>query len=551
MASSGFSEQRRKWFDRFEWIVAGLLTVAALVLQVVNFRHAGGLWRDEAAAVNLAQMPSWRAIWAHLEHESFPLLITALIRMWSAAGFAETDAGVRMLGLLISVGLIAAIWWTTWQFTKRPPVFMLLLVALSPVAIRWGGSLRAYGIGVLLILLALGAMWRLVDRNAGWKNLGLAIVLSVLSVHALYQNALVILAMCISAGGLALVRREWKLSGSVAAVGALTAVSLAPYVGVIRRASEWNMATQVPIDFERIWTVFHRALAASGGWMPWFWGVIILVGLAIGAADIWRERARDRRQAASLPLFVVGTCVITAVAYVCFLKATKFPSEEWYYLLCMAVFALGADVLTARAAGSGIARPLRDATALVVAALVFPVSLRAVQVRATNVDFVAARLNASVSRGDLVIVHPWFCVVSLSRYYDGPAEVMTLPPLADHRLQRLDLFKEQIANELALDPLLSRLEGTLMSGGTVWLVGHFPFSNPPQPPPVLPQAGEGPEGWRGAPFMTAYGMHVAYVIQMNALQSARVEIPLEQPVHPFEDLPVRAVSGGRTSRSPR
>ncbi len=549
MASSGFAEHQRKWFDRCEWSIAILLTIAALVLQVVNFRHAGGLWRDEVAAVNLAQMPSWSAIWANLEHESFPLLITIVIRAWSALGFAETDLGVRMLGLLISIGLVAAIWWSVWRFSQRPPVLMLLLIALSPVAIRWGGSLRAYGLGALLILLAIAAVWRVLERSS-WRNISVAIVLSVLAVHALYQNALVVFAMCISAAGLAIARRDWKLSGSIAAVGGVAALSLVPYIGVIRRASEWNVATQVPIDLERIWTVFHRALAASGYWMPSLWGVLLLVAVSAGAVTIALRRREDIRQAWELPVFLLSTCVLTALAYLVFLKVTKFPTEEWYYLLSMAVLALALDVLIARWIPGMTARALRSLVAVAIGAFVFSVSLRTVQVRATNVDVIAARLNASVSASDLVVVHPWFCAVSLSRYYTGVAEIVTLPPITDDRLQRLDLFKQQIANDRALDPVLTKLGAVLRGGGTVWLVGHFPFTNPPQPPPMLPPAGEGPEGWRGAPYMTAYGMQVAYFVQMHATQSASVEVAVGEPVHPFEDLPVRSVAGWRASRSP-
>lgn len=148
----------------------------------------------------------------------------------------------------------------------------------------------------------------------------------------------------------------------------------------------------------------------------------------------------------------------------------------------------------------------------------------------------------------MVIVHPWFCAVSLGRYYTGPAELTTLPPLTDYKLQRLDLLKQQMTDETALQPVLARMEHTLRSGGTIWLVGHYPFANPPQPPPTLPRAGEGPEGWRAAPYILAYAMAATYFLQSRALRSEWVEIPADQPVHPFEDLAVRTISGWRSGR---
>ena len=110
MAAPRSSKSAPSWIDRFEWIAAGALTLGAILLQVLNWRHAGGLWRDEVAAVNLAQLRSWTAIWANLEHESFPLLITAVVRIWTSLGLGASDTSLRTLGLLISLGLIAALW---------------------------------------------------------------------------------------------------------------------------------------------------------------------------------------------------------------------------------------------------------------------------------------------------------------------------------------------------------------------------------------------------------------------------------------------------------
>ena len=547
MAALPSPESDARWPERLEWIAATALTAAAIVLQVINFRHAGALWRDEAAAVNLAQMPSWSAIWSNLEHESFPLLITIVVRVWTAIGIGGSDAGLRALGLTISLGILVALWWSAWSLVRRPPLLSLLLVALSPVAIRWGGSRRAYGIGVLLALVMLAAMWRLVDGLTR-RRLVFASVASVLAVHALYQNALVLLALCVSAGLVAGIRRDAKLAAAVGTVGGISAVSLLPYIGVIRRASEWNEATAVSLDVERIWTVLHRALSASGGWMPWLWGAAMIAAVAAALVTIVRRQRADSARPSELSLFLVTTIVTTSAAYFAFVKVTKFPTEEWYYLLWMAITAIATEALITRSVASGNARVVHALAVLIASALILPVAAQAVRVRMTNVDEIAARLNSAVGPKDVVIVHPWFCAVSFGRYYNGAAKLLTLPPLSDVKLQRLDMVKEQMRNEQTLKPVLAEIEAALRIDGKVWLVGHFPFTNPPQPAPVMPRAGEGPEGWRAAPYMAAYGMEVAYFLQMHALQSARVEVSMEQPVHPFEDLPLRALSGWRRPR---
>src|SRR5437870_12301739 len=47
---------------RAEWTAAVLLTVAVGGLHLLRLLHAGGLWRDEAAAVALATLPTVREI---------------------------------------------------------------------------------------------------------------------------------------------------------------------------------------------------------------------------------------------------------------------------------------------------------------------------------------------------------------------------------------------------------------------------------------------------------------------------------------------------------
>jgi hypothetical protein len=142
------SNSHRAWIRRIDWTVAALVAALIVVVHIVNMTHAGGLWRDEAAAVNLALMPSFGEIWSHLELESFPLLITMMLRVWSALSFGGSDLGLRVFGMLAGLAVLAALWWNAWRFSSSPPTLSMLIFGLSPVVIRWGDSLRAYGIGV-------------------------------------------------------------------------------------------------------------------------------------------------------------------------------------------------------------------------------------------------------------------------------------------------------------------------------------------------------------------------------------------------------------------
>jgi hypothetical protein len=54
-------------------------------------------------------------------------------------------------------------------------------------------------------------------------------------------------------------------------------------------------------------------------------------------------------------------------------------------------------------------------------------------------------------------------------------------------------------------------------------------------------------GWRGAPYMMAYGTEVVYFLQFHILDRAVLKVSVTQAVNPFENLLVMAVSGGDSS----
>lgn len=542
------SDTQRAWIRSIEWIVAALFAAFIAVLHFVNLKHAGGMWRDEAAAVNLALFPSFGEIWAHLEHESFPLLLTMLLRAWNAIGLGASDLALRSFGMLVGLAVLAALWWNAWRFSASPPIISMLLFGLSPIAIRWGDSLRAYGLGVLCLLLALGLIWNVV-RSPSRKTVLLAMVSSIFAVQALYQNIFMLAAFCLGGVVVAMRRGDFKRALLVVSVALPAALSLLPYLGVIRRANQWNVATEVPIDLPRIWLVLHRALSDPGPLMFWLWAILFSAAIVIGCVLLpRRKKAPARSDDSEVAWFLLTIMAATSIAYYIFLKLLMFPTETWYYLVWMGVMAVAIDAVMARLVRGGWARAIRlVAVVTVVAALSRGVWQQA-SVRMTNLDLVAQRLSKEAGKEDLVLVHPWFCGVTFQRYYKGSAEWSTLPPLADHRLQRLDLFKEKMQLETPIQPVLEKMEATLRAGHTVWLVGHYPFSNPPRPAPKLPRAGEGPEGWRGSPYMVAYGMEVAYFIQSHALEGATLKQPLFPPINPFENLPVGNVSGWRSPR---
>lgn len=100
--------------------VAIFLTALVGILHLYYAFHAGGLWRDEAQAVAMASMPSISEIWVHLEHESFPMLWLLIVRAYESIG-ADEDLFFRLLGCLVGLSLVAALWINARQLNFHCP----------------------------------------------------------------------------------------------------------------------------------------------------------------------------------------------------------------------------------------------------------------------------------------------------------------------------------------------------------------------------------------------------------------------------------------------
>ena len=152
---------RRRIPDRreIEWVIGILITVAAVYLHWVNFRSAGALWRDEAGVVHIATLPTLPEMWSNVGHESCPILFPALLRTWSSL-VGGSDPAFRVMGFIVGLLLLGAVWLNGWFFHRSAPLVALSLLALNASVVRWGDSLRAYGLASALMLLALATGWR-------------------------------------------------------------------------------------------------------------------------------------------------------------------------------------------------------------------------------------------------------------------------------------------------------------------------------------------------------------------------------------------------------
>jgi len=524
-----------------EWILAMLLTALAVTLQARCFIFAGPLWRDEVNSVEFASMSGLGEIVRNLRFDGFPLLSTLTLRGWMALGFGVSDLGLRAYGLVVAAALLAALWWTCRRLGSRVPLLTLALVGVSPWAIWTTSAIRPYGIGMVFLVLALGAIWSAVEKPAltRWIVAG---ALAVLSVQCMYQNAILLLGIGVAAILAALAAGRRGAALGVAGVGLAAALSLLPYAPAILAARDWNVVIQAPTSWTQIFGTFRLALSVGVPFGEWPWIAAALAVVTLWYRSLGAKPRGGAAQGPSVTAFAVGFLVLGAAAFLLALKSTRLPTEPWYYVPLLVAIVPVMDAAITGSLPAGLPRAAWLALVILVALSGSSLAWRQLAERRTNLDRVAAYLASRATEGDAVIVSPAYYGVAFQRYYKGPARWMTLPPLAEARIHRYDLIKAAMTHPDAVEPALQAMSEALASGHRVWLVGGLPDpgSTAGVAPPVAPS---GPAGWYCAPYMVAWGRQASYMLSQRATRGEPVSIPISARVNPYENVPMVVVSG--------
>jgi hypothetical protein len=527
-----------------EWTTAAILTLFIIYSHARIFKHAGPLWRDEISSLRVATMPTLGGFWSSLVYDPVPALFFTLLRFWHWLGWGSSDGGLRQLGFLIGVGILGAVWLAAWTIKRAPPTWALLLFGLSPVALVWGDSLRAYGLGCVWNILLIGLLWRLLCERPTAQNLLLTTLVAILSVHSLFPNSLFLFAAGASAIAVALRRRWYQTALVILGIGTTAAVSLLPYMSIIRQTQSWSGLAKGAIDCAWIFTMIFRAVDAGGHLAAALW----IMGAIVACAGLFVGQSRHLFIAESekdLMLYAGLTFLGALASTVCFFRLVGWTTSVWYYLPLMATAAVCIDAV------SGIFR--KGAAAIigsslffiVAAAVLAPSVYRATQIRLTNVDLMTATIAGHAEKSDLIVVDNYFYAISFNRYYHGQAPWISVPDLKDVSLHRWDLLTDTMRMAKPIEPVLERIDRTLKSGHNVFVVGFAPPRHPSSPPPDLPPAPNKPSGWILWPYMGSWTSQVAYTAQAHASHGMIISAPCQQPVSAVENVHALVVSGWR------
>jgi hypothetical protein len=541
-----------------ETAVALAGTAFSAILLVLTAIYAGPLWRDETNTINVAQMPSLTELWNNMHCESFPPLWPLLLRGCGFLGLAGSDAGIRVLGLYVGLFFLTSLWLCSRWMGGRAPILSIGLLGSLPAFVFIVGANRAYGLASCLLVLSFGMIWRMLELPSRSRVL-LAGLACFLFAHCVYYDVVFLCAMLAGAAVVAIRRRQWKMLGALAGIGAVSGASLAMYLPItpiIHRGSGYLM-NQVPyFNFSILWYKLSSALTARSSAHPprfdgpeiWLWVVLLLIGSVV-ALMMQRTRrcqaqnpeaaaASTARVRADLALFCVVSMLFGIVGYMAFLSKLQYLTQTWYYveMLCLCVVSLDGIL--------GVNWPaLRPWGLLRIGLLVGMMTWSAgaaweeAHTRRSNVDLIAAVLGQKASGEDLIVVQDAWDGITFDRYYHGRAHWVTLPPIDSHKVHRNDLIVEKLNQPDPMAPVLREITRTLRSGNSVWIVGDMALMPRKQLPPPAPQTHE----W--LPYLNYWNAQVMVLLQDQVLQEGVLEIPVNGPVNFLENLSVLRFSG--------
>ncbi|HTV43240.1 MAG TPA: hypothetical protein VMF08_21935 [Candidatus Sulfotelmatobacter sp.] len=517
------------FFRRAQWVIAILITGVSILFHLYYWLHVGGLWRDEVNLVNL----SGHHTLAEMERDSFPLLMPVTLHAWMAVGLGNSDLALRLLGLLIGLGILAALWVSSWKIRREPPMIGLVLLSLNNAVIFFGDSLRAYGLGSLLAVILTASAFVYVQRPSMARAAWLALF-AILSVQILYHNAVLVAAVCFGAWAVCWRRKDGRAALQVLAVAVLSAASLLPYAHTLTSPGDPTLHSGV--ELPRLFATYTDTLGYPRSGYIYIWAALYAVIVTCACTGFWKKSGEppaaeridprggdgpspraERFVGTSCPhpdkdlsLFAAKMLTVAVVGFPVFFWRSRMPMQSWYLLPFLASTAVCFDAaLPFRRA---IGRAFVLVFVLVTASLSIPETNAILKSHFSDVDIYARQLTVAASPDDYIIVEPWHFGITFGHYFKGRTPWDTLPPISDHATHRFDLVALEMQNTNAIAPVLEKIGQTLQSSHRVWVLSMEGRLSVPgrgmRPPATLPVPPLPDTGWADWPYDRVWAAQV-------------------------------------------
>ena len=454
--------RRPKWHAAL-WTVVAAAATSGVVLRFVTLSP---MWLDEALSVNIASLTLGDAVQA-LRHDGHPLLYYALLGSWLDV-FGDSDAWVRALSGLFSLGAVAAVWAAASR--RLGPVagrYTAVLMATSPFAIRYGTEARMYALVVLLAALGWLLTELAVDRPGRWRLVALALVVGA-GLHTHYWMIWLTAATSavLATAWLRTPDRRRVLTPVLAAYG-YGWIAFLPWAPVLATQAahtgtpwaKWARPAEVAVE----------SIEGIGGgtrFEPVLLGVLLAGAAVMGATLVrtgtdgvelgWPGRARGA------PIVAVAVLTLSLGGLVAMASGSAFEARYT---------AVVVPLLLALAGRGLCGLPRWTGPVALAAVAVFGIAVAVDEARRDRSQGAEAAeaIDRAASPADVVVTCPDQLAPAVLRYLETPMTVLTHPPTDDPRFvdwydyrQRIDAASADATSAAALDEA-----GT---EGAVWLV---------------------------------------------------------------------------------
>jgi hypothetical protein len=516
-----------KFLKHAEWAVALILSATIVFLLIVRVTHAGGLWRDESAVLQLARMPAVSDIFHNFQHEAFPPLFPLIVRAYTVV-FGSTDFALRFFGLCVGCLLVTAFWINARSLRRDVPLIALALTSLNTTFFVWGTTIRGYGLGSTMIVLIFGCICALL-LSVNRQSVITATLVCLFGVQVLLYNSVLLLAIGGAAVGLLLIQRRFKQALVILAICGVAIVFLLPWVPAYLRARDWNILVRGWPTSYSLWKHFEVALGDPGYSISALW-YAIAVGL-MGVFIFQLHRNRDGEQETRLVWFAILASGMSLIGCYAFLRILSYTTSNWYYLAFICVVAAALDLTASILCRSNLLRLCRVVIAAAVLAIAPVADWSAISERQTNVDLAGRAVSERAAPQDLVLVVPWQFGIPFNRYYHGSAHWTTIPKIEDHAVHRYDLLKAKMLSDHPIDDLTEMIRLALSSGNRVWLVGGLNLPRTEEGPMTLPPAPASRFAWDNRAYTAAWWQQVSVFIALHADKVDPITLPQSESMH--------------------
>ncbi len=527
------------WLDLAVGLVLSILVIYTLSL---FYQHAGGLWRDEVSVVSVANQLTLSEMWTHLQWHVFPVINSVALRCWMAI-FGDSDSAIRGYGLMIGLLTLLSLWLIARLYKSSAPLLSLGLFLLSPLAIQIVPSIRPFGIGILMTIVAMAFAWK-VCQECNKKHIVLALIFTILSVQTHFSNAFLVLSIMLSSFMACLLQKKIKPALILAGIGLISALTLLPYIGIIRNSGQWSMLTKFEnVTLEWLLDTLQGALSSGGQWMFYLWiGVITICLLIVICVYVPRLKKYTSQEQRGLILFCILTLFFSSVILVLAFLNMKMMTQSWYYLPLIAIGAIAVDTILQQVKYNSY---IKYAILLCIIFMTWPIVMEKSQTRKTNIDLVAKQLAEQADKKDFVLILPWYHGVTFQHYYDGNASYATVPDIKELNVHRYDLIKEKMAQEKPIQPLIQSIARTLYSGHKLWIVGPFYTTKNKKQPTDLPPAPLEKYGWAYGMYLMNWQEQIMFILQYKCTKAQQLPAPTDATINPFENTPLFVLEGWR------